>query len=458
MFAGDTLRSRADSYAAVRFSSGQTVELGSNTQVTVGADQSDESVVQLALASGHMAFASDVASPLSIAIAPLEFYLDADASGDVAIVGDKTVGVRVREGSVLVRNMETKTSFVLTKGQEKLIGRYNGIVADPIAVIASAMPTPIPSSAPAAPQQGSGLSSGSWAAIIALVAGGSAVGAFFAGGSGKVDEGDLNTANSTISTQGTQITSLNSQINDLNASIAPLSASIAVKNAEIAALDQDVTSLDGQLSNARITAGLELTALQNRLASIQAQLVAGQAKAAVLASSLSEAEQAALTEAADVLIEDIGEIGAEILAVEEDLGDLADFLALVEGVATGEISGLTSGISTGPGPTVREAVSADLLALFELWQVNPGAAEQQLRDSSPAELQSIAENVIISINDTQGDLDDATEALDLQLAALASLVNEVIELVPEFEDVAVIPQITVIEGGDLVVASASIPS
>ena len=217
MFAGDTLRSQADGYAALNFTAGQQIELGANTQVTVDAD---ESVVQLAMAFGHMAFASDVGSPLSIAIAPLEFYLDADASGNVAIVGDQTVGVRVTQGSVLVRNTESKKSFVLTQGQEKLIGRYNGIVADPIAVIASSMPTSIPTSLPAAPQQGSGMSNAAWAAIVALVAGGAAVGVYFAGRSGMVDEGDLNTANSTISTRNTQITALNSQITDLNAKIA----------------------------------------------------------------------------------------------------------------------------------------------------------------------------------------------------------------------------------------------
>ena len=383
MFAGDTLRSQADSYAAVRFTAGQQIQLGANTQVTVDAD---ESVVQLAMASGNMAFASDVGSPLSIAIAPLEFYLDSDASGNVAIVGDQTVGVRVTEGSVLVRNTETKKSFVLTQGQEKLIGRYNGIVADPIAVIASSIPTSIPTSLPAVPQQGSGLSNGAWASVIALVAGGAAVGAFFAGRSGTVDEGDLSAANNTISTQGTQITSLNSQINDLNASVAPLNADIAAKNAEIAALDQDVASLGGQLSNARITAGLELTALQNRLASIQGQLVAQQTKAAVLASSLSSEDQEALTEQTDALIADIVETEAELLAVEEDLGDLAEFLALVEGVTTGELSGLTSGISTGPGPTVSEAVTPELLALFELWKSDPVAARTQLESSTPEEL------------------------------------------------------------------------
>ena len=217
VFAGDTLQSRADGAATVRFTLGQQIEMGSNTRVTVNAD---ESVVQLAMASGNMAFASDVGSPLSIAIAPLEFYLDADASGNVAIVGDQTVGVRVTQGSVLVRNTESKKSFVLTQGQEKLIGRYNGIVADPIAVIASSMPTSIPTSLPAAPQQGSGMSNAAWAAIVALVAGGAAVGVYFAGRSGMVDEGDLNTANSTISTRNTQITALNSQITDLNAKIA----------------------------------------------------------------------------------------------------------------------------------------------------------------------------------------------------------------------------------------------
>jgi len=224
VFAGDTLQSRADGAATVRFTLGQQIEMGSNTRVTVNAD---ESVVQLAMASGNMAFASDVGSPLSIAIAPLEFYLDADASGNVAIVGDQTVGVRVTQGSVLVRNTESKKSFVLIQGQEKLIGRYNGIVADPIAVIASSLPTSIPTSLPAAPQQGSGLSNGAWASIIALVAGGAAVGAFFAGRSGTVDEGALTVANNTISTQSTQLTSLNSQISDLNATIATLNSQIA---------------------------------------------------------------------------------------------------------------------------------------------------------------------------------------------------------------------------------------
>ena len=51
-----------------------------------------------------------------------------------------------------------------------------------------------------------------------------------------------------------------------------------------------------------------------------------------------------------------------------------------------------------------------------------------------------------------------TADLDLQLADLANLVNDVIEVVPEFANVVVIPEIVETVGGDLVVASASVPS
>ena len=183
VFAGDVIRSRADSRASLRLTRGQKIQLGANTQVKV---DEEAPVVKLALAFGHLAFASDVGSPLSVAIAPLEIYAEANASGDIAIVGDKTVGVRVSRGSVLIRNTESQKSFVLLEGEEKLIGRYNGIVADPIAVIASNMPLPIPSTPPAAPQAGTGISSRGWVAIIAAVAGGAAVGAFFLGAQGEL--------------------------------------------------------------------------------------------------------------------------------------------------------------------------------------------------------------------------------------------------------------------------------
>ena len=223
LFAGDVVQSGAGGYATLRLNAGHKVELSSDTRVTVGEDGS---IAQLALASGHMAFASDVASPLSIVIAPLEIYLNTDASGDVSIVGERTVGVRVRAGSVLVRNTQSKKSFVLTEGQEKLIGRYNGIMADPIALIASNLPTPIPTSLPPVPQQGTGLSNGARAAITAVVAGGAAVGAFVAGRAGGVDDAGVRAANGTVSTQASQIGSLNSQANDLNSQISTLNLQI----------------------------------------------------------------------------------------------------------------------------------------------------------------------------------------------------------------------------------------
>jgi hypothetical protein len=68
------------------------------------------------------------------------------------------------------------------------------------------------------------MSNAAWAAIVALVAGGAAVGAYFAGRSGMVDEGDLSTGNNRISTQGAQITALNSQISDLNARLTLLAS------------------------------------------------------------------------------------------------------------------------------------------------------------------------------------------------------------------------------------------
>ena len=167
------------------------------------------------------------------------------------------------------------------------MGRSNGVVADPISVIAANFPgralPPIPSSPPLVPQGGSNLSSAAWAAIVAALSGGAAVATWAGVGRDKVDKSELDAANASLTTANATITSLNSEKSALDSTITARNAEIASLGTQITNLGDSNTALSQQLIHVQNAATVQLTATQPRLRTIEVELASERTKNAITA-------------------------------------------------------------------------------------------------------------------------------------------------------------------------------
>lgn len=168
LFAGDSIRTRANSNAKVLLSTGDKIEVAQNTDVNINRDAQG---VKIAMNTGVVGFAAR--TPLRIDVLPYEVTASDDASGNVVFAG-ATAGVRAISGRVTVRNLKTSESFVLTKGQERLFAVPVRSAA--LAEVASNAPTPLPSAAPKPPKPqvpagttstgGLAMDTGAWVAVV----------------------------------------------------------------------------------------------------------------------------------------------------------------------------------------------------------------------------------------------------------------------------------------------------
>jgi hypothetical protein len=132
LFSGDSIRSHEKGYAQVLIGTDSRIELSEKTDVRVNRDARG---VQIAMNSGLVGFMAR--TPLRIDLSPFEITASDDASGNVAIINPATAGVRVFNGKVTVRNLKTFESFVLTKGQEEVLGLKDGVHRPSLGQIAS---------------------------------------------------------------------------------------------------------------------------------------------------------------------------------------------------------------------------------------------------------------------------------------------------------------------------------
>jgi len=174
LFSGDSIRSHEKGYAKVLIGTGSKIELSEKTDVSVNRDARG---VQIAMNSGIVGFTA--LTPLRIDVAPFEVTASDNASGNVVIMSTTTAGVRAINGKVTVRNLKTSESFVITKGQEQLLGLKDGVHGPSLGQLAANVPGPVPAPTPApAPQTPAGKSSGgglamdkgAWLAVIGGVA------------------------------------------------------------------------------------------------------------------------------------------------------------------------------------------------------------------------------------------------------------------------------------------------
>jgi len=249
---------------------------------------------------------------LRIDVMPFEVTASDDASGNVAIMSPTTAGVRAINGKVTVRNLKTSESFLITKGQERLLGLQNGVHAPSLGEIASNVPTPVPPPFPdPAPRQtpagkttgGLAMDTGAWLAVIggAAIAGVAIWGLVVA----MNNHDDIDSLKNTIKTLNGTIAAGNSAALKNTSNASAIANAAAQQQAQLSA----VISLAGQAQLALTAAGnatqaaaalslsqqaaanqTQLVSLQSQIQAAQAQLAAGTGSAATLQTLLSQEE------------------------------------------------------------------------------------------------------------------------------------------------------------------------
>lgn len=166
LFAGDNIRSHENGSANLVLGTGSRIDLAENTDVNINSDKMG---VKIAMNSGTIGFTAN--KPLRIDLLPYEVVASDNAAGNVFFTGSNA-NIRATDGKVLVRNLKTSKSFVITKGHEGFIEVNNGVHSVSIAEFASTVPGPLPSAAPQAapsgktPVKGLGMDKGAWLAVI----------------------------------------------------------------------------------------------------------------------------------------------------------------------------------------------------------------------------------------------------------------------------------------------------
>jgi hypothetical protein len=165
LFAGDSIRSHENGSANVLFGTGSRIDLAENTDVNVNSDKMG---VKIAMNSGAIGFTAS--KPLRIDVLPYEVVASDNATGSVSFTGTNAK-IRATDGKVLIRNLKTAKSFVITKGHEGFIEANNGDYSVSIAEFASTVPGPIPAGRRQAPSgkqevRGLGMDRGAWLAVI----------------------------------------------------------------------------------------------------------------------------------------------------------------------------------------------------------------------------------------------------------------------------------------------------
>ena len=305
LFSGDSIRSRDKGYAKVLIGTGSKIELSEKTDIDVNRDGQ---VVKIAMNAGTLGFTAH--TPLRIDVLPFEVIASDDASGNVAIMGSNTAGVRAINGKLTVRNLKTSESFVLIKGQERLLGLHNGLQTPSLGELASNVPGPIPAPRPQTPagktSGGLAMDTGSWLAVIggAAVAGVAIWGLVLARDNRndiKDLRGTINNLNATIAGQAGSAAAVKNSSN-----AATLATVVAQEQAQLATISALAGQAQLALAAAGNTAGANqardissqasqsqgrLNALQTQISLLQAQLASGGGSAAQLQVLLQREEE-----------------------------------------------------------------------------------------------------------------------------------------------------------------------
>jgi hypothetical protein len=304
LFTGDRIRAGQKGYAKVLLGTGTKIELAENTDVNVNRDAQG---IKIAMSFGTVGFTAN--SPLRIDLLPFEVTATDGAAGHVAVMSSKAAGVRAINGKVTVRNLKTSESFILTKGQERLLGLTSGAHTPSLAELASNVPGPIPAPVPQAPAgrttSGLAMDTGAWLAVI----GGAAVAGIAVWGlvvalDNRDDIKDLkatiNGLNTTITNQqqaaqqaaknvsnAAAISNTLSQLQAQQASVASLAASAQVA---LLAAGNPAAAQAAAIAAQAGTLQTSLAALQSQVLALQAQFASGGGSTAQLTALLQQEE------------------------------------------------------------------------------------------------------------------------------------------------------------------------
>ncbi len=288
LFAGDSIRSLEKGFAKIALNGGNKIEMDQKAQVQVATDAQGARVL---LAAGNIGFSAARGTPLRLAVQPFEIVAS-DAGGNVAVQSSGIAGIRATKGKVTVRNTKTSESFVLLKGEERLLYTTTGRVAKSLGQVASAGPIPIP-----APRQGpagqtgggSALDTGAW---LAIAAGAAVAGIAIAGlviatnNDDDIDSltAELATLRTSLSTLQSNFTSLQGIVTGHTGQITTLQTGLNNANTNITGLRNDLTRTQATLA----TTQAAVTTTQNAVAALQT-LSQIQSNAAALQSAIQEA-------------------------------------------------------------------------------------------------------------------------------------------------------------------------
>lgn len=172
VFIGDAIQTGNQSYAKLALVDGNKVELFSDTRMVFRRQPQIRGV----LTAGNLGFGVS-AKPIVIEVGGFEIVPSTDATGGVAFLNDNYAGVRVRTGSVIVRNLRTKESYSVAPGAVHIINIKTEEANVPIAQLASAQPSTMPIPGRALPQQPPTAhpTPKEWAAIIGGIGAGAGV-------------------------------------------------------------------------------------------------------------------------------------------------------------------------------------------------------------------------------------------------------------------------------------------
>jgi hypothetical protein len=317
LFSGDRLTVGPGSSAKVVASAGQKLQIEANSNVVVSRDGDN---TNLQMASGNVGFKGNGKGTTRVQIGEYDVVVSPDATGNIAFVGSQAFGVRLSGGSATVRNTQTKKSFVVQKGSERLVSLTTGENSPTLAQLASAVPAAVP--APALPRrQGSSKSTGMWVSIVAAAVGSTALITYFLAREDGDERAAQNkamsdlvaitqtaAATSTAAAQAAAVASqaqaainassisaanktiLLNQVATINSQANSAAQKITTLNAKITALESQISSQDGgptpsqqnelnqllaDLNSARIDANNAIASLNALLAQANALGVPG---------------------------------------------------------------------------------------------------------------------------------------------------------------------------------------
>src|SRR5262245_23874723 len=179
VFTGDAVKTGNRSYAKLALADGNKVELFADTRASFSRGPEE---VRAVLTAGNLGFGVS-GKPVVIHVAGFEILPVAGATGGVAFLNEDFAGIRVRTGSVVVRNMRTKQVFSVAAGGVQVIDLKTEQANVPIAQLASAgKPASLPAPGRALPPQQPPTTHPTqkeWAAIIGGIGAGAGVALYF---------------------------------------------------------------------------------------------------------------------------------------------------------------------------------------------------------------------------------------------------------------------------------------